>query len=247
MDDIEKFDKFLSFYNDYYQTVSEISMPCPIHPRDCPSSKQKECTSKSKVPLVSSDFMMYSFDDICRVVETIDVCNLPSTCDGLYLDKKRKVLYLIEFKGVRIDGFSQRDELNHILHNLSDDHRCYEKYYDRLKRVYDKYGDELAFKLRLKPFETLNLAIPNVYKDYCKKNGIAEEEQIDMADFLFNSEIKKVYIVVAISDKKNPAADRAGTYRFLLRKPFDRLKELGLFEIVEIMDHNEFKFFLERI
>ena len=68
-----------------------------------------------------------------------------------------------------------------------------------------------------------------------------------MADFLFNSEIKKVYIVVAISDKNNPAADRAGTYRFLLRKPFDRLKELGLFEIVEIMDHNEFKFFLERI
>ena len=44
--------------------------------------------------------MMYYFDDICRDVETIDICNLPSTVDGLYLDKKRKVLYFIEYKGV---------------------------------------------------------------------------------------------------------------------------------------------------
>ena len=52
MDDIEKFDKFLSFYDKYYQTVSEISMPCPIHDKDCPSIKHKECVSKSKEPLV---------------------------------------------------------------------------------------------------------------------------------------------------------------------------------------------------
>ena len=100
MDDIEKFDKFLSSYSKYYQTVSEISMPCPIHDKDCPSIKHKECVSKSKEPLVSSDFMMYSFDDICRDVETIDICNLPSTVDGLYLDKKRKVPYFTEYKGV---------------------------------------------------------------------------------------------------------------------------------------------------
>ena len=73
MDDIEKFDNFLSFYSKYYQTVSEISMPCPIHEKNCPSIKHKECVSKSKEPLVSSDFMMYSFDDICRDVETIDI------------------------------------------------------------------------------------------------------------------------------------------------------------------------------
>ena len=97
MDDIEKFDKFLSSYTKYYQTVSEISMPCPIHDKDCPSIKHKECVSKSKGPLVSSNFMMHSFDDICRDVETIDICNLPSR---LYLDKKRKVLYFTEYKGV---------------------------------------------------------------------------------------------------------------------------------------------------
>lgn len=245
MNDIEKFDKFLSSYDKYYQPVSEISMPCVNHDKNCPSIKQKECESKSKVPLVSSDFMMYSFDDICRDTKTIDICNLPSTCDALYLDKNRKVLYFIEFKGVRIDSSSQREELQRVLYHLNKDHKCYEKYYDRLKRVYGKYGDEVAFKLRLKPFETLNLAIPNVYKDYCNKNGIKEEDMIDINKFLFN--IKKVYIVVAISDKQNPAADRACSYRFLLRKPFDRLRELGLFDIVEIMDHNEFKFFLEKI
>ena len=108
MDDIEKFDKFLSSYVDFYQPVSEISMPCAYHDRECPSIKQKECTSKSKVPLVDSDFMMYSFDDIIRHVKTIDICNLPSTVDGLYLDKKRKILYFIEFKGVQIDK-SRRD------------------------------------------------------------------------------------------------------------------------------------------
>ena len=245
MDDIEKFDEFLSFYSKYYQTVSEISMPCPIHDRNCPSIKQKECVSKSKEPLVSSDFMMYSFDDICRATSVIDVCNLPSTCDGLYLDKKRKVLYFIEFKGVKIDRNNNRSELQSILYHMNKDFKCSEKYYERLKRVYNSYGDELAFKLRLKPFETLDLALPNVYKDYCIKNNVDDGDKLDIDLFLRN--IKKVYIVVAISDKRNPAADRAGTYRFILRKPFERLKDLGLFDMVEIMDHNEFKFFLERI
>ena len=113
--DIEKFDKFLSSYTKYYQTVSEISMPCPIHDKDCPSIKKKECFSKSKDPLVDSNFMMYSFDDICRDTDIIDICNLPSTVDGLYLDKKRKVLYFIEFKGVRIDKNNQRGQLQEIL------------------------------------------------------------------------------------------------------------------------------------
>ena len=245
MDDIDKFDKFLSSYDNYYQTVSEISMPCVIHDRNCPSIKEQECTSKSKVPLVDSDFMMYSFDDIIRDVETIDICNLPTTCDGLYFDKKRKLLYLIEFKGVRIDSTSQRSRLHDILHDLNNDYKCSERYYERLKKVYGMSGDEVSFKLRLKPYETLNLAIPNVYKDYCIKNGIDEKDRLDIVDFLSN--IRKAYIVVAISDKRNPTADRACTYRFLLRKPFDRLKDLGLFDLVEIMDHNEFKFFLERI
>ena len=245
MDDIVKFDEFLSSYTKYYQTVSEISMPCPIHDRDCPSIKHKECVSKSKVPLVSSDFMMYSFDDICRATSVIDICNLPSTVDGLYLDKKRKVLYFSEFKGVKIDRNNNRSELQSIMYHMNKDFKCSEKYYDRLKRVYNSYGDELAFKLRLKPFETLDLALPNVYKDYCIKNNVSDEDKLDIDLFLRN--IKKVYIVVAISDKRNPAADRAGTYRFILRKPFERLRDLGLFDMVEIMDHNQFKFFLERI
>ncbi|MBQ2962196.1 hypothetical protein [Methanobrevibacter sp.] len=243
MNDIEKFDEFLSSFTDYYLPVSEISMPCAYHDKDCPSIKQKECTSKSKVPLVDSDFMMYSFDDIIRHVKTIDICNLPSTVDGLYLDKKRKILYFIEFKGVQIDKSSKRAELQQLLYNLNKDNKCYEKYYERLKRVYNMYADEVSYKLRLKPFETLDLALPNVYEDYCNENGVTD--RLDIRDFL--SSVRKVYIVVAICDKRNPTADRAGSYRFLLRKPFDRLRDLGLFEMVEIMDHNEFKFFLERI
>ena len=245
MNDIEKFDEFLSSYNKYYQPVSEISMPCPTHDKNCPSRKQQECVSKNKEPLVTSDFMMYSFDDICRTTDIINVCNLPSTCDALYLDKKRKVLYFIEFKGVIIDWNNKRKELNNVLRYISNDSPCKEKYYNRLKRIYNNTGDELAFKLRLKPFETLDLALPNVYKDYCIKNNISKEDMIDIREFLSN--MKKVYIVVAISDKRNPTADRVGSYRFILRKPFDRLRDLGLFEIVEIMDHNEFKFFLDRI
>lgn len=161
------------------------------------------------------------------------------------MDKKRKVLYFIEYKGVKIDRNSKRGELQDILYNMNKDSECYDKYYERLQWVYNSYGDELAFKLRLKPFETLDLALPNVYKDYCNKNSISDEDKLDLSEFL--SSIKKVYIVVAISDKRNPTADRAGSYRFILRKPFDRLRDLGLFDMVEIMDHNEFKFFLERI
>ena len=127
MDDIEKLDKFLSSYSKYYQTDSEISKQCPVHEKDCPSIKKKECFSKSKEPLVSSDFMMYSFDDICRDTEIIDICNLPSTVDGLYLDKKRKVLYFIEYKGVRVDKNNQRSQLQEILYNMDKDYGCYEK------------------------------------------------------------------------------------------------------------------------
>ena len=155
------------------------------------------------------------------------------------------ILYFIEYKGVRVDKNNQRSQLQEILYDMDKDYECYDKYYERLKRVYNSYGDELAFNLRLKPFETLDLALPNVYKDYCNKNSISDEDKLDLSEFL--SSIKKVYIVVAISDKRNPTADRAGSYRFILRKPFDRLRELGLFDMVEIMDHNEFKFFLERI
>ena len=243
--DLEKFDSFLSSYEKYYQTVREISMPCPVHERDCPSIKHKECESKSKLPLVDSDFMMYSFDDICRDTDIMDICNLPSSVDAIYLDKKRKAIYFIEFKGIRIDSSSKRGELQNILYQMNKDSRCYEKYYERLKRVYGMYGDEVSFKLRLKPFETIDLALPNVYKDYCIKNNISKDEQLDIDDFL--SGVKKVYIVVAISNRKNPTADRACSYRHILRKPFLRLKELGMFDEVEIMDHNEFKFFLERI
>ena len=128
---------------------------------------------------------------------------------------------------------------------MNKDSECYGKYYERLQWVYKSYGDELAFKLRLKPFETLDLALPNVYKDYYNKNSISDEDKLDLSEFL--SSIKKVYIVVAVCDKRNPTADRVGSYRFILRKPFDRLRDLGWFDMVEIMDHNEFKFFLEMI
>ena len=93
MNDIEKFDEFLSSYNKYYQPVSEISMPCPTHDKNCPSRKQRECVSKNKEPLVSSDFMMYSFDDICRTTDIIDVCNLPSNMMP-YIWIKREKFYI---------------------------------------------------------------------------------------------------------------------------------------------------------
>ena len=95
---------------------------------------------------------------------------------------------------MRVDRNNQRSQLQEILYHMEKDQKCYDKYYDRLKRVYNSYGDELAFKLRLKPFETLDLAIPNVYKDYCNKNNISKEDMIDINEFLLN--IKKVYIVV---------------------------------------------------
>ena len=101
---------------------------------------------------------------------------------------------------MKIDRSSKRGELQDILYNMNKDSECYGKYYERLQWVYKSYGDELAFKLRLKPFETLDLALPNVYKDYYNKNSISDEDKLDLSEFL--SSIKKVYIVVAISYKE---------------------------------------------
>ena len=66
---------------------------------------------------------------------------------------------------------------------MDKDYKCYEKYYDILERVYNSYGDDLAFKLRLKPFKTLDLALSNVYKDYCIKNKISDDEKLDINEF----------------------------------------------------------------
>ena len=46
MDDIEKFDKFFSFFFKYYQTVSDILILCLFHDMYYPSIKHNECLCK---------------------------------------------------------------------------------------------------------------------------------------------------------------------------------------------------------
>lgn len=254
MDDFEKFDVFISSYKNYHISISEISKPCPKHENECPKYKNQECTSKRKTPLIDCSFPMYSFDDICRTCKTIDLCNLPSTVDAIHFNKDKKELYFIEFKGVRIDNKNQKKELENILKKMNKEKKqddfdyyqepkknCHDKYYKKLKRIYSMYGDELAYKLRLKPFESIYMALPRIYEDYCEKENIPIEKRLNIHDFLFNSSVKKYFYVVAVSDNKNSSIEHLDTYRYLLRKPFNRLKDFNLFDMVDILNPNQFK------
>ena len=267
--DMEKFEKFLSYYNKYHLSISEISMPCPEHENDCPYFRKKPCTSRRKHPLVDNEFPMYSFDDMCRTCDTIDICNLPSTVDALYFDKEKKELYFIEFKGIKIDDSTKKSTFNEILCKMSNNNmkkkmdkknpldslladfdpqyaeqgnqkNCYDEYYEDLKNIYNAFGDEIAFKLRLKPFESLNLALPNVYEDYCDKEDIKNDDRLNISKFLYEDSIKKYYYVVGVSENPNDSAAHLETYCNILKKPYLRLKELGLFYDADVLNKNQF-------
>lgn len=115
-------------------------------------------------------FKMLSLDDICKGCSKFDSYNLPSTTDALWYNQKDDgtlVLYFIEFKW-------------HDLNTLKDE----SSYVD----------DDVTFKLRLKPFESLFIVLPALFEEYCEKND--NGDFIYLHDFLKTCEIK-VYSFVS--------------------------------------------------
>lgn len=134
-----------------------------------PKNKNGE-KDEGKDPLINNEFQMLSLDEIIKGCSKFDRYNLPSTTDALWYNVKDDgtlVLYFIEFKW----------------HDLN-----------RQNRYRTPVDTDVAFKLRLKPFESLFIVLPTLFEDYCEKNG--NEDYIYLHDFLETCEIK-VYSFVS--------------------------------------------------
>ena len=175
----------------YYDTITEISWP----------KNKKGETDRKRDPLIESSFKMLSLDDICKDCSKFDRFNLPSTTDALWYnltDDGNLILYFIEFKWHNLDNQKNQKIMEDTFLKLERGTKITPDMKDKFKKLYKSYSDEdVSFKLRLKPFESLFIVLPSLYEDYCNKKN---QDYVDLHDFLKKCEIK-VYTFVSTYTK----------------------------------------------
>lgn len=185
----EDFIKFLDNYksnSDYYSSITEISWP---------KDKNGE-NDRNKSPLIENSFKMLSLDDICKDCSKFDSNNLPTTTDALWYklnEDNNLILYFIEFKWHNLDRKKDQKIMEETFLNLEKGTVITTDMKDKFQKLYKSYADEdVSFKLRLKPFESLFIVLPSLYEDYCNQNHV---DVIDLQDLLRNCEIKVLSFV----------------------------------------------------
>lgn len=199
--------KFLKEYTKnpkYYDTITEISWP---------KNKNGE-TDRNKKPLIENKFKMLSLDDICKDCSIFDKDNLPSTTDALWYnltDEDNLILYFIEFKWHNLDNQKNQQMMEDTFLKLERGTKITPDMKDKFKKLYQSYSDEdVSFKLRLKPFESLFIVLPTLFEDYCNKKN---HDYIDLHDFLKDCEIKVYSFVSTYTKPKEEEADEKNNTR----------------------------------
>lgn len=157
-----------------------------------------------------NEFEMYALDDICESCNSFyedGILFTPKTTDAIWYGKENGnfYIYLIEFKGDCLFKNSKKCVLVDIYETMIEKNKAYPNEFDEvlddLKIVMGKFSDKLLNSLAAKPLETVEIALPLIYKEYYEKNKYNEDvEYIDMNDFLDKSRI--VYRVVSFSEKE---------------------------------------------
>lgn len=199
----EDFVDFLDmFKDDYYCSITEISKP-----------------QDSNVSLVYNNFRMFSFDEMCKEYSIMEK-NLPKTMDALHYeidDDGNLTLYIIEFKTFNIEDTKSTYTLLEALHRKFkklNNTTC--RYEDDKKFVPDAalrkfeyikeyFVDSIEFDLILKPIETLFVALPWLYDEYCRDNEDVVKK--DFRGFLNEVNIKLVVFVNRYAPNINPDAE----------------------------------------
>lgn len=191
----EDFTKFLKEYTEnsnYYYSITQILV--------WPKNKKGEI-DKEKDPLIENKFKMLSLDDICKDCSKFDKNNLPSTTDALWYnltDNGNLILYFIEFKWHNLDNQKDQKIMEDTFLKLERGTKITPDMKYKFKKLYKSYSDEeISFKLRLKPFESLFIVLPSLYEDYCNKKN---KDYVDLHEFIKNCEIK-VYSFVSTYTK----------------------------------------------
>ena len=188
-------------------------------------------------------FKMLSLDDICKGCSKFDSYNLPSTTDALWFNQKEDgtlVLYFIEFKWHDLN--TPKDESSYV-------------------------DEDVTFKLRLKPFESIFIVLPALFEEYCEKED--NEHFLYLHDFLKSCEIK-VYSFVhrftrrdggiqgqldnGVNSRNNKTKNHLNRSRTIghrgaigntIHKQYKRLELSSLIDFADVFSRSCFDAFLE--
>jgi len=237
MDDLtnKEFIEFIKSHEKFFKSITEISM------------------NDYDEPLIENDFKMYSLDEMCWDCKLLE--KAPTTTDALYYKEHndgKLSLYLIEFKFHNFNSPNAKDMLELISKDVNADgnkYNCLSNTYKKyLRKINNYYGDEVLFKLVLKPIESLNIVIPALYEQYCLDNGYPIK---DIRKFLENVEKKLIVFVSHYDDNphRNKSKQRLQSMDISLKNNYDRLEQGKLINSYEIYARYQFNYFLltERI
>lgn len=237
MDDLtnKEFIEFIKSHEKFFKSITEISM------------------NDYDEPLIENDFKMYSLDEMCWDCKLLE--KAPTTTDALYYKEHndgKLSLYLIEFKFHNFNSPNAKDMLELISKDVNADgnkYNCLSNTYKKyLRKINNYYGDEVLFKLVLKPIESLNIVIPALYEQYCLDNGYPIK---DIRKFLENVEKKLIVFVSHYDDNphRNKSKQRLQSMDIGLKNNYDRLEQGKLINSYEIYARYQFNYFLltERI
>ena len=187
-------DDFTDFLEDYtknpkyYDTITEISWP----------KKPNGETDRSRDPLIKNSFRMLSLDDICKGCSKFDKNNLPSTTDALWYnltDDNRLILYFIEFKWHNLDNQKDQKIMKDTFLKLDRGTEITQDMKDKFKKLYKSYSDEdVSFKLRLKPFESLFIVLPYFLLIRPNRNKVALITKLRKIFFNFLTKQDSIYL-----------------------------------------------------
>lgn len=195
-----QFIKFLKSYPHCYKKVHSIAE----------NKKQETILPVGKG---RNEFKMYALDDICASCTSFyedGILFTPKTTDAIWYGKENDIfyIYLIEFKGDCLFKNSKKCMLVDVYETIIEKSKVYPKEFDEvlddLEILIGKFSDKLLNSLVAKPIETVEIALPLIYKEYYEKNKDKDEVSfIDIYDFLDNSRI--VYRVVSYgkNEEKN--------------------------------------------
>ena len=197
-----EFIEFINHFRDYIFKITEISKP--------------EDSDRS---LVYNNFKMFSFDDMCKKYQIMED-NLPKTMDAIHYEideNDNLTLYIIEFKTFNMEDkkstYTQLEALHNKFKKLnkrsceySDEKFVSNKTLENFEDIKEHFVDSIEFDLIIKPIETLFVALPWLYDEYCnEKEGVTKR---DFRSFLNSIDIKLVVFINRYAPNTNVSADR---------------------------------------
>lgn len=241
--------EFIDFINnfkteDYFLKVSDISKP-----------------ENSDRSLVYNKFRMFSFDKMCKKYNIMED-NLPKSMDAIHYETDEDdnlILYIIEFKTFNmVDERSTYTEIE-ALHNkfkklnkttceYSIDPFISNNTLEKFEDIKEHFVDSIEFDLILKPIETLFVALPWLYDEYCNENEDVIKK--DFRSYLNSIDIKLIVFINRYAPNINVSANRWSGHHIdnKLKSVYHRwyLSNVIVDDNERILSRDQFNYFIEK-